>query len=92
MIILTIINAERRKKYCIPFFIFAIVEGLHAIPAASINDAGLAPLFLFACAGLIASGVWGIYTKYTYDKDPEAAEKNLLHQYIFIGVINFAAA
>lgn len=92
MVILTIVNGERRKKYCIPFFIFAIVEGFHAIPASLVNDAGFKPLFIVACAGLIGSGVWGIYTKYTYDKKPEAAEKHFVVQYFIICLINIFAA
>jgi hypothetical protein len=93
MIILTIINAERRRKYCVPFFIFAIVEGMHAIPASAINDAGLAPLFLFACFSLIGTGIYGIYTKFViYKKDVLFAEMLLLFQYTIIGTINCFAA
>ena len=92
MMILTIIKAERRKKYCMPFFIFAIFEGLHTFPAAVINDGGFAPLFTVACSLLIGSGIWGIQTKTNYDKDPATSEKNLLIQYIIVTIVNIGAA
>lgn len=92
MVILTIINAERRRKYCMPFFIFSIFMGLHTLPAALINDGGFATLFTFACSLLIGSGIWGIHTKMNYSKDPKTAEKNLLTQYVIVTVVNIGAA
>jgi hypothetical protein len=82
MVILVVLKVERRRKYCMIFYIFAICEGIHAIPASIFyNNAGLAPLFILGCALLIGSGVWGIWTKWVYDKDPARAEKNMLIQY-----------
>lgn len=92
MMVLTLIRKAWRKKYCKPFFIFAILEGIHAIPASLVNDAGLTPLFLFACALLIGSGVWGLKTNQEYDHDPSKAEKNLLIQYSIVAGVNSAAA
>ena len=92
MVILTIIKAERRKKYCMPFFVFSIIMGLHTMPAALINDGGFATLFTFACSLLIGSGIWGIHTKLNYDKDPKTAEKNLLIQYVIVAITNVAAS
>lgn len=75
------------------FYIFAICEGIHAIPASIFyNNAGLAPLFILGCALLIGSGVWGIWTKWVYDKDPAIAEKNMLIQYAIITTVNSFAA
>jgi hypothetical protein len=92
MMILTLIHKEWRNKYCRPFFCFAILEGFHALPASLINDAGLAPLFLFACVALVGSGVWGLKTNLEYAQDPTKAEKHLLIQYTIITVINSFAA
>lgn len=92
MMILTLIRKEWRKRYCKPFFWFAIVEGIHSLPASIINDAGLAPLFLLACALLIGCGVWGLKTNHEYAQDPAKAEKNLLIQYSVITLINSFAA
>lgn len=92
MVILVVLKVERRRKYCMFFYIFAICEGIHAIPASIVNDAGLAPLFILACALLIGSGVWGIWTKWVYDKDPAIAEKNMLIQYAIITTVNSFAA
>jgi len=94
MILFTVIKGERRRKYCIPFFIFSIVEGLHILPAAWINDSSfLVALFTFASLSLVVAGVWGIWTKTTlYEKDPVTAEKYLLYQYIIVGVMNSGAA
>ena len=92
MMILTLLHKEWRNKYCRPFFCFAILEGFHALPASLINDAGLAPLFLFACVALIGSGVWGLKTNLEYAQDPTKAEKHLLIQYTIITVINSFAA
>jgi len=89
---LSLINTSWRKKYCIPFFIMAILHGFHIMPAAWINDGGFTPLFMTACILLIAMGVWGLYTKSTYEKDPELGEKNFMIQYSAIAFINYAAA
>jgi len=92
MMILTLIHKEWRNKYCKPFFCFAILEGFHALPAALCNDAGLAPLFLFACVALVGSGVWGLKTNLEYAENPTKAEKHQLIQYTTIAVINSFAA
>jgi hypothetical protein len=92
MMILTLVHKEWRNKYCKLFFCFAILEGFHALPASLINDAGFAPLFLFASAALVGSGVWGLKTNLEYAQDPQKAEKHLLIQYSTIAVINSFAA
>lgn len=92
MMILTLINQAWRKRYCKPFFIFAIIEGFHALPASWINDAGLTPLFLLACGLLIGMGYWGLKTNESYSKDPEKAEKEFLIQYSVITLVNCFAA
>lgn len=92
MMILSLINKPWRKKYCVPFFWFSIIEGIHAIPASLVNDAGFMILFMVACTGLIGSGIWGFFTKANYDKDPVKAEKELTIQYSIVTVINAFAA
>lgn len=94
MQILCMINQKWRKKHCIPFFVFSILEGIHAIPASIINDSPfLVALFSTACALLISLGVWGIYTKLTCDEaHPEKAERHFTIQYTVITTINAFAA
>ena len=92
MMILTLIKKSWRRKYCKPFFWFAIIEGIHAIPASLINDAGFTPLFLVACALLIGCGVTGLYTIAKYNNSPQDAEKALFIQYVIVTVVNFFAA
>lgn len=92
MMILSLVRESWRRRYCIPFFWFSILEGLHALPASAINDSGLAPLLLVSCALLIGTGVWGIVTKMNYDKDKRKADSNLYKQYIVITIINIGGA
>ena len=93
MMILSLINSKWRKPYCVPFFYFCIVEGIHAVPASLINDSAfLRGLFMFACVGLVGTGHWVLQTKKNYDQDPVKAEKNLFLQYSFATIINSAAA
>jgi FtsH-binding integral membrane protein len=93
MMILSLIKKSWRKKYCVPFFIFAIVEGLHAFPASILNDSPfLVKLFICACILLVGSGVWGLQTIFNYDTNPQKAEKNLFIQYSIVTVVNSAAA
>jgi hypothetical protein len=92
MMIFTLIKKSWRKRYCKPFFWFAIIEGVHALPASLINDAGLTPLFLFACALLIGMGSWGLVTEKRYFENEARAEKNLLIQYIVVTIVNCFAA
>jgi hypothetical protein len=94
MMCLSLTNKRWRKKYCVPFFIFSILEGIHAIPASLINEASIGPLplvylFIFACSMLIGMGVWGLHTKFFH---PEQAERNFAIQYTWITIINASAA
>ncbi len=92
MMILSLINRKWRKKYCVYFFIFAIVEGLHALPASLVQDSqGLIIFFTILCMALIGVGGWGLYTNKTYDQDPTKAAKNLDIQYSIITFINALA-
>jgi hypothetical protein len=92
MMILTLVKETWRKKYCKPFFWFAIIEGVHAIPASLINDSGFTPLFLFACALLIGMGIWGLETNKRYIENEARAEKLLFIQYTVVTLVNCFAA
>ena len=88
MMILTLVKKSWRKKYCVPFFWFSIFEGIHAVPASLINDAGFMPLFMVACTLLIGSGIYGLITNSKYAEDPEKAEKTIFILYVIITVVN----
>jgi hypothetical protein len=93
MMILTLIKTQWRKKYCVPFFCFAIIEAFHTFPATLINDSAfLVVLFMVACALLLGMGIWGLQTKRTYDEDPAKAEKYFFIQYLTITIVNASAA
>ena len=93
MMILTLIRKKWRKKYCVPFFCFSIVHGIHSFPAAIINDSlFLRILFIVACVGLIGSGLWGLKTNRDYEQDRVKGDLHLLICYIIIAVINSVAA
>ena len=92
MMILTLIRKQWRKKYCVPYFVFSIVHGIHIFPAALANDAGFTPLFVVACLGLIISGIWGLKANQDYEQDRVKGDKHLLICYINIAVINSGAA
>mmetsp|Transcript_5199 Transcript_5199/g.8876 ORF Transcript_5199/g.8876 Transcript_5199/m.8876 type:complete len:270 (+) Transcript_5199:126-935(+) len=92
MMILSLINQTWRKRYCKPFFWFAIIEGIHAIPASLANDAGFKPLFLLACALLVGTGVWGLETNKRYFDNEARAEKHLFIQYTVVTIVNSFAA
>ena len=38
MAIVMVLKVERRKKYCMIFYVFAICEGIHAVPVSINND------------------------------------------------------
>ena len=92
MMILSLINQTWRKRYCKPFFWFAIIEGIHAIPASLANDGGFKPLFLLACALLVGTGVWGLETNKRYFDKEARAEKHLFIQYTVVTIVNSFAA
>jgi hypothetical protein len=90
MMILTLLNKKWRRKYCVPFFWFGIIEGIHAFPICYINDSKMRMLFILACFLLVIPGIWGLHTNKTYAKNPERAEKHLLIQYILLTITNAA--
>ena len=88
MMILTLLNKKWRKKFCVYFFYFGIVEGIHAFPICYINDSPMRMLFILACFLLVIPSIWGLHTNKTYAKNPEKAEKHLLIQYTILTVTN----
>mmetsp|Transcript_11805 Transcript_11805/g.17596 ORF Transcript_11805/g.17596 Transcript_11805/m.17596 type:complete len:284 (+) Transcript_11805:143-994(+) len=97
MMALTMIKTSWRRKYGNYFFTFAILLGVHTLPAAwtmgySPDGPSTKPflkyLFTFTCVWCIVAALFGYRTLKNYDKDPAAAEKALAIEY---GLITLGA-
>ena len=97
MMAMTMVKPAWRRKYGYYFFTFAILLGLHTIPAAwtmgwqpdgPSTKAAFKYIFTFTCVYCIIAALFGFRTLKNYDKDPVAAEKALAIEY---GLITFAA-
>ena len=100
MMALTLVKTAWRKKYGNYFFTFAILLGLHAIPACwtvGWNPDGpstkkfMQYLFTITCLACIVTGLLGYRTLKNYDKDPVAAEKTLAVLYGLITLFAYGA-
>uniref|UniRef100_A0A7S2EHE4 Uncharacterized protein n=1 Tax=Trieres chinensis TaxID=1514140 RepID=A0A7S2EHE4_TRICV len=92
MMALTLVKTTWRRKYGKWFFTFAILLGVHTIPAAlGMNQFPLRVLFTFACVYVIVSALFGFRTLKHYDEDPIKSEKHLLIEYILITIGAYGA-
>ena len=85
MMALTLIKTVWRKKYGYYFFTFAIVLGVHTIPAAWTMGAAFNKyLFTLTCAWVITASLFGYRTLQFYDTYPVKHEKHILVEYSLI--------
>jgi hypothetical protein len=85
MMALSLIKTSWRRKYGKWFFTFAILLGVHTIPAAlGMNPVPLRFLFTFTCVWVITAAIFGFKTLHHYDEDPVKAEKHLLIEYSLV--------
>jgi hypothetical protein len=92
MMALSLIKAEWRRKYAVPFFCFSIFLGVHTLPAALLMDDPFTfYLFTATCLWVIASAICGFSTLRNYDKDPMKAERHLAWEYGLITLGAFGA-
>ncbi|HSH74293.1 MAG TPA: hypothetical protein VLA09_01200 [Longimicrobiales bacterium] len=92
MMALSLAKQGWRRKYGRPYFAFAIVLGVHTLPAAWMMDAAVRKyLFTATCAWVIGAAIWGFFTLRSYDADPERSERHLLIQYALIALGAYGA-
>ena len=82
MIALPLLKTAWRRQYGYVTFTFAILLGVHTLPAALEHDLRIP--FGFTCIYVIITAIFGLRTLRDYDKDPVAAEKHLAVEYYII--------
>ena len=82
---LALTKATWRRKYGYYFFTFAILLGVHTIPAAwTTPQLPLRIIFLFTCIYVIITAMLGFNTLRLYDNNPTKCEKHLQYEYAII--------
>jgi hypothetical protein len=82
MIALPLLNRTWRRQYGYITFTFAILLGLHTLPAALEHDLWIP--FGFTCLYVIVTAIFGFRTLRNYNNDPARSEKHLEVEYYII--------
>ena len=85
MMAFSVINPERRRRHGLLFFIFAILLGLHTLPAALLMDSTFKKyLFSGTCVVVIGASIYGLAVLRNYERYQPSSEKYLLIAYSLI--------
>ncbi len=85
MMAMSLVKTELRRKYGLTFFLFAILLGLHTLPAALLMDSTFKRyLFSGTCITVIGAAIFGLFVLRNYERYQPSSEKYLLIAYSLI--------